>query len=91
MSGGLQPAPTKYEQVVAEAAWPMKLAFGEGVFELSDWWVSCTVLVLFTPEAAVLLVRLGSPFGERVIKRFSPADADADVDACSSCPAGETT
>jgi hypothetical protein len=41
MSGGLQPWP-KYEQVVAEDCWPMKLALGEGV----------VVVVAFDPEFA---------------------------------------
>jgi hypothetical protein len=91
MSGGLQPDPTKYEQVVAEACCPMKLALGEGVFVLSDRSVSVTVLVLLTPEVAVRLVRLRSPFGERVIDRFSPVDDDVVVDGAFRRSAGETT
>jgi hypothetical protein len=89
MSGGLQPAPTKYEQVVADACWPMKLAVGEGV--LSDRWVSCTVLVLVTPEVAVLLDRLRFPLGDKVIDRFSPADDDVEVDVPALRSAGDTT
>jgi hypothetical protein len=87
MSGGLQPGP-KYEQVVAEPCWPMKLALGEEVLVLSDRWVSGTELLLFTPDVAFLLARLRSPFGERVIDRLSSADAVAA--AFSPCPIGET-
>jgi hypothetical protein len=86
----LQPAPTKYEQVTAEACWPMKLALGERVFVLSDFWVSCTVLVLLTPAVATLLDRLRSPFGESVIDRFS-ADVDDELDVPARRSFGEMT
>jgi hypothetical protein len=75
---------------VAEACWPMKLELGEGVFELSDCWVSGTVLVLLTPAVATLLDRLRSPFGESVIDWFS-ADVDDELDVPARRSFGDTT
>jgi hypothetical protein len=91
MSGGLQPEPTKYEHVVADDCWPMKLALGDGVPVLSDRPVSWTVFVLVTPDSVVLLFRLRSPFGDRVIDRFSPAGDEVELDAPSLRSDGETT
>jgi hypothetical protein len=76
MSGGLQPDPTKYEHVVADDCWPMKLALGEGVPALVC--VSDTELLLVTPPPTVRLVRLRLPFGESVIDLSSEVD---DFDA----------
>jgi hypothetical protein len=87
MSGGLQPDPTKYEHVVADACWPVKLALGDGVPEL---WMSCTVLVLFTPAVAFLLVLLRFPLGENVIDLSSEPDDVEDDGAAPRAP-GVTT
>jgi hypothetical protein len=76
MSGGLQPDPTKYEHVIAEACWPMKLALGDGVPALPS--VSDTELLVVTPPPTVRLVRLRLPFGESVIDLSSEVD---DFDA----------
>jgi hypothetical protein len=87
MSGGLQPDPTKYEHVVADACCPMKLALVDGVPEL---WMFCTVLELITPAPTVLLVRLRLPFGESVIDLSSEAD-DGDADGAAPRAPGVTT
>lgn len=76
---------------MADDCWPMKLALGEGVPVLSDRAVSCTLFVLVTPASVVLLLRLRSPFGDRVIDRFSLAGDEVEVDAPSLRSVGDTT
>ena len=88
MSGGLQPDPTKYEQVVAEDCWPMKLALAEGVPALLC--VSDAALLLVTPPLTVRLVRLRLPFGESVID-LSSEDDDVDADGAAARAPGFTT
>jgi hypothetical protein len=84
----LQPDPTKYEQVVAEACWPIKLALGEPVPPLPC--VSDTELLLVTPALTVRLVRLRLPFGESVIDRSSEVE-DFDPDGADPRAPGVTT
>ena len=58
-----------------ELCWPMKLAVVPGV-EV-DGWEPETVLLLSTPPESVRVLRLRSPFGERVEIRPSVFDPDA--------------
>ena len=67
----------------------MKLALADGV--PFDCCVSCTVLVLTTPEVAVLLDRVRFPFGDKVIDRLSTADDDVEADVAGLRSPGFTT
>jgi hypothetical protein len=88
MSGGLHPEPTKYEHVVAEACWPMKLALSEGVPTLLC--VSDAEPLPVTPPLTVRLVRLRLPFGDSVID-LSSEDLDVDADGAAPRALGVTT
>ena len=84
MSGGLHPWP-KYEQVVADDCWPMKLEVVMGVAAAT---VPEPELLPLTPP--VLPTRLAGPlpFGQSAASLFSSVEAEA---ACLVVPVGETT
>jgi hypothetical protein len=84
MSGGLHPW-AKYEHVVAEPCWPMKLDVVPGVnVDVAD----DPELFAFTPAVAFLTLAAPCPFGHRTASGLSSIDVDA---VAGEPPVGETT
>lgn len=82
MSGGLQPWP-KYEQVVAEPCWPMKLSLGGGVAVLE----TPVPEPPFTPPELLMTLAGPLPLGH-----FGDSPSSAEVEApCTPLPVGDNT